>query len=207
METNPSDVFINCPFDESFADGFRALVFAVIACGFTVRCAREEDDGSETRIDKLYRIIQESRYGIHDISYVKIDPATKLPRFNMPFELGLFLAAKRYGSDGQKLKKCLIQDSEPFRYRQSISDLSGIDPWDHGGDPRRMVRNVNYFLNVSTKRLTIPSEEAVLSSYDRFMRALPTMLATKKIKLAHLGFVNYEALVISWVAADTSLAA
>ena len=34
-----SSVFINCPFDDAFAPGFQALVFAVIRCGFQVRCA------------------------------------------------------------------------------------------------------------------------------------------------------------------------
>lgn len=207
METSPGDVFINCPFDDSFTDGFRALVFAVVACGFTVRCAREEDDGSEMRIEKLYRIIQESRYGIHDLSYVTIDPVTKLPRFNMPFELGLFLAAKRYGPDGQKNKKCLVHDRDGYRFRQSISDLAGIDVTAHGDDPRRMVSNVRDFLKTAARRLTIPSRPAVLKSYDRFARALPKMALASKIKLSHLGFVDFEALVIAWVAADQSLAA
>jgi hypothetical protein len=206
METNPSDVFINCPFDESFADGFRALVFAVIACGFTVRCAREDDDGSEMRIDKLYRIIEESRYSIHDLSYVAIDPVTKLPRFNMPFELGLFLAAKRYGSDGQRLKKCLVHDRDGYRYRQSISDLSGIDVTAHGDDPTRMAGNVRDFLKTAAKRQTIPSRAVVLKSYDRFTRALPKIVSRSKINLVHLGFVDFEALVIAWVESDQSLA-
>jgi hypothetical protein len=88
------DVFINCPFDDDFAPGFRALVFGVIACGYRVRCAREVDDAAETRIEKLYRIIEQSRYGIHDISRTELDEASQLPRFNMPLELGMFLGAK-----------------------------------------------------------------------------------------------------------------
>ncbi len=205
METNPSDVFINCPFDESFADAFRALVFAVVACGFTVRCAREEEDGTEPRIEKLYRIIEESRFGIHDISYVKLDPITKLPRFNMPFELGLFLAAKRYGSEGQKLKKCLIHETEGYRYKDLISDLSGIDITPHGGDPRRMVGNVRDFLRSATRRSSIPTKDNVLKSYERFAKALPKIIARSRIKLAHLAFPEYEAYVIAWVQADVSL--
>jgi hypothetical protein len=47
------DVFINCPFDDAFASGFRALVFAVMACGFRARCARETDDGAQDRSQAL----------------------------------------------------------------------------------------------------------------------------------------------------------
>lgn len=68
------NVFINCPFDSDFGPGFRALVFAVIACGFNARCAREMDDASQTRIDRLYSIIEQSRYGIHDLSRTELDP-------------------------------------------------------------------------------------------------------------------------------------
>ncbi len=207
METNPSDVFINCPFDQSFADRFRALVFAVVACGFVVRCAREDDDGTENRIDKLYRIIQESRYGVHDLSYVRIDPVTNLPRFNMPFELGLFLAAKRYGADGQKLKKCLVQDTDAYQSRNSISDLAGIDVTPHADDPRRMVTNVRDFLHVATKRATIPARANVLASYDRFALGLPKLAEMSNASLSHMSFPDYEALVIAWVQEDANLAA
>jgi hypothetical protein len=42
------------------------------------------DDGSETRIDKLYRIVEASRFGIHDLSRTELDAVNNLPRFNMP---------------------------------------------------------------------------------------------------------------------------
>ncbi|CAN7633997.1 hypothetical protein [Mesorhizobium sp. LjRoot246] len=132
------DVFINCPFDVAFAPSFHALVFGVLACGFRARCAREMDDGAETRIDKLYRIVEESRYGVHDLSRTELDPINNLPRFNMPLELGLFLGAKRYGDDEQKKKRCLILDVAQYRYQQFISDLAGMDITAHQGVPRTM---------------------------------------------------------------------
>jgi hypothetical protein len=33
---------------------------------------------------------------------VQLDAANRLPRFNMPLELGLFLGAQEYGSGAQK---------------------------------------------------------------------------------------------------------
>ena len=101
------NVFINCPFDLVYKPLRDAMVFAIYDCGFIARCALEEDDSSEVRIDTIYNIIANCRYGIHDISRTE-DKSSKLPRFNMPLELGIFLGAKKFGIEEQKRKKCLI---------------------------------------------------------------------------------------------------
>lgn len=106
-------VFINVPFDRRYKKLFDALVFAVHDCGFLARSAREQDDGSQVRLDKLYEIIGECRFGIHDLSRTSIDTKHRLPRFNMPLELGIFLGAKRYGGAKQGRKSCLILEREP----------------------------------------------------------------------------------------------
>ena len=72
--TFPLHVFVNCPFDVEFDDKFKAMIFAISACGFKVRCAREMDDAGEVRLEKLYAIIGQSRFGIHDLSRVELDP-------------------------------------------------------------------------------------------------------------------------------------
>ena len=84
-------VFVNCPFDADYKPMFDAIVFAVTDLGLVARSAREEDDGGESRLVKIQRIIEECKYGVHDISAVELDSVNKLPRFNMPLELGLFL--------------------------------------------------------------------------------------------------------------------
>jgi hypothetical protein len=48
VQTSTDDVFINCPFDDAFAPTFRALIFAILVCGFRTRSARELDDGGQT---------------------------------------------------------------------------------------------------------------------------------------------------------------
>jgi hypothetical protein len=160
--TSPDDVFINCPFDREYAPTFKALIFAVYACSFRPRSARELDDGGQTRIDKLYGLIDECRYGIHDLSRTELDAANGLPRFNMPLELGIFLGAKRYGGAAQKSKRVLILDVEQYRYQKFISDLAGMDIHDHGGDARRALRETRDWLaNVS--RRTLPSADRVAS--------------------------------------------
>lgn len=196
------NVFINCAFDDEFAPGFQALVFAVSACGFSARCARELDDASETRIDKLYRIVEESRYGIHDLSRTELDPEHGLPRFNMPLELGIFLGAKRFGDDANRQKRSLVLDTERYRYQKFISDLAGMDIGEHGGDPRVIVSRVrDWLVNVSRRR-SIPPTAAILDSYDRFRVALPTIASSSGLDPTDLAYADFERLLLAWLKQD-----
>jgi hypothetical protein len=65
-------VFINCPFDAQFKPLFEAIVFAVLDCGLWPRCALEINDASQVRIDKVFNIIAECKYGVHDISRTEV---------------------------------------------------------------------------------------------------------------------------------------
>src|SRR5580658_4264166 len=121
-----TSVFINCPFDRDYEPIFLAIVFAVSDSGFTVRCALEADEGA-TRIDKIYSLIESCRFGIHDISRIERDPVNDLPRFNMSFEPGLFLGARRYGLPHHERKSCLVLETERYRYQKFLSDIAGQD--------------------------------------------------------------------------------
>ena len=57
---------------------------------------------------------------------MELDETNRLPRFNMPLELGLFLGAKSFSDEPrQKKKRCLILDSNPYRYQKFLSDIAG----------------------------------------------------------------------------------
>ena len=129
-EAYVDNVFLNHPLDSEFRPIRDAIVFAVHDCGFIARSALEASDASENRLEKIYRIIEESRFGIHDISRTELNE-TGLPRFNMPFELGLFLACKRFGGGRHRLKSCLVLDRTRYRYQQFLSDLAGADIESH----------------------------------------------------------------------------
>ena len=86
-------VFINCPFDEAYTSMMIAMLYAVYGSGFIPRSALEEDNGLQNRLDKIQKIIEACRYGIHDICRVELND-NNLPGFNMPFELGFFLEPK-----------------------------------------------------------------------------------------------------------------
>jgi hypothetical protein len=120
-------VFINCPFDTAYKRLFDCLVFTIIYCGYLARSALEIDDGSQVRIEKIFGIIEESQFGIHNLSRTELDDLSNLPRFNMPLELGIFLGAKRFGPGIQRKKYCLILDRSAYRYQKFISDIAGQD--------------------------------------------------------------------------------
>ena len=137
-------VFVNCPFDDEYKPLFNLTVFIVEVCGFSVRSALEESNSGESRIEKITRIIRESRFGIHDISRTESN-AAGLPRFNMPFELGLFLGMRSLGGT-QSQKVALILDRDRFRYQQFLSDLAGHDISHHDSRSDRLLGAVRDWL-------------------------------------------------------------
>lgn len=194
-----SNIFINCPFDNEYKDIFLAIVFSVFDCNFRARCALEEEDGGEVRIDKILRIISQCKHGIHDISRTELCKKTKLPRFNMPLELGIFLGAKKYGSSDQRKKTCLIMDRERYRYHKYISDIAGQDIKGHGNKPEQTIKIVTDWLRNASKRTTIPGGTIVAKRYNLFRKELPALCGAARITEDELGFNDYATLVSAWV--------
>jgi hypothetical protein len=201
LAPSPDDVFINCPFDQGYARSFSAIVFTIIACGFTPRNARELDDGVQSRLDKIVDLIRGCRYGIHDLSRTEPDPVHGLPRFNMPFELGLFLAARKFGGKAQSTKRALVFDIEPYRYQKFISDLNGIDVTAHNADPEVIVAKVrNWLANVSRRR--IAGERIVVEAFNRFALDLPARAAGAGFDPEAIPYVDFEYLVTDWLLSE-----
>lgn len=192
-------VFINCPFDSQYQGLFKAIVFTVSVCGFNPRCALEVDDGSQIRIEKIFNIIGDCRFGIHDISKTELDEATHLPRFNMPLELGMFLGAKRFGHEEQKEKVCLILDREKYRYQKFISDIAGQDIRAHGDEPRTAISIVRNWLRNAVPSLSLPGGESIGDRYGFFRRELPSLCRTLRISTGELTFVDYIWIVKTWL--------
>src|ERR1035438_9293344 len=193
------DVFLNCPFDSEYKPLFNAIIFAVHKLGFQARCALEVDDSGEIRVEKILRLIEQCRYGIHDISSVGLDRHTGLPRFNMPLELGLYLGCKRFGSDAQHRKVCLILDSEPYRYRAFISDIAGQDIHSHGNKPERAIAEVRDWLVAASGRRRLPGGADVADGYRKFLKGLPGLCAGFRRKLDTLTFADLSEMVDTWL--------
>ena len=192
-------VFINCPFTYDYQDFFRAIVFTTIRSGFEPRCALEADDGSENRFDKICRIVSGCRFGIHDISKTEPDPHSGLPRFNMPLELGLFLAAKRFGQTEQRKKKCIIFDRERYRYQKFISDIAGQDIHFHDGKPGVLIQKLAAWLRDEASDQRVPGGKAIAREFDTFASNIPVMCSTKHLDPAELTFQDFCKLAAEWI--------
>ena len=197
-----TDVFLNCPFDQQYKLRHDALVFAVHDCGFRARSAFEISDSGEIRIKKIVRIIRSSRFAIHDISRTQPDPVTRLPRFNMPLELGIFLGALWFGNQKQKRKRCLVLDKERYRFQQFVSDIAGQDISAHGNKIRTLIKAVRDWLNKMDKRTRIPGGARMFSRFQEFRVDLPILCASLGETPTTLDYNDYTTFVSRWLRAN-----
>jgi hypothetical protein len=195
-----NSVFINCPFDDDYWPMLEAVVFTVLACGFQPRSALEELDSGTVRLNKIERIIRACKYGIHDLCRVEPGAQTKLPRFNMPFELGLDIAAKTFGGDGLKNKRFLILDAAPYRYQRFISDISGQDIHCHDGSPDKAMDIARNWLRAVSRRGNIPGPIAIKALFAGFVEWLPEYCAENGFDRNDLLFVEYVEMARQWIA-------
>lgn len=195
------NVFINCPFDNAYNHLFEAIIFVVHDCGFIARCAREEDDAGDVRINKIMKIIDQCKYGIHDISKADLDLNTHLARFNMPLELGLYLGAQRYSptSHYNREKKAIVMDSDQFRYRNFISDLSGQDILGHNNSVGEIIIGVRNFLFTNSKRNTITGGNFIFDRFNEYLKGLPNFCDTLHWDRDRLTFIEYVTCVTEWI--------
>ena len=173
------------------------MVFTIFACDFIPRCAKEQPDSDDVRIDKIMHLIEISKYGIHDLS--RIETTNGLPRFNMPLELGLYIGCKKYGK--QRNKKYLILDSDAYRFKQFISDLGGQDIKSHENSPEMMVASVRDWLaNKGKKR--IPHASILWNKYQKFRLELPEICEKLEWTVGELNFLEYSETVTMWLKSD-----
>ena len=198
-------VFINVPFDRQYRKLFHALVFTVHECGFISRCALEGDDGSQVRMDKLYDIIRDCPLGIHDLSRTTLDSVNRLPRFNMPLELGVFLGAKRYGNSAQQKKSCLILERDRYRYHKFCSDISGQDVRAHNNNVHDAIASVRNWLRAARPGRRMPGGDAIAKRYYRFRLDLPRMCRVDQVDLREPPFLDYRMLVVGWQAENVEI--
>jgi hypothetical protein len=194
------NLFLNCPFDEAYRPVFEALVFAAFDCGYVPRCALEADDAGQVRVEKILAIIRGCRLGVHDISRTELDAANGLPRFNMPFELGLFVGAARFGAARhQRRKVCLVLDRERYRFQKFLSDIAGQDIREHSDDPERAIGALRAWLATLPRRDVLPGGATIAARYRRFRGDLPAVLSAAGVRPEEMVFADYTNFVSEWL--------
>jgi hypothetical protein len=93
-------VFLNFPYDASYERVFLALLAVLLSLGRKPRCTFEIADVGQGRVSRIFDRLESSAVSIHDLSRVG-SPA----RFNMPWELGLADAMRRYWGQHRELKR------------------------------------------------------------------------------------------------------
>lgn len=200
-----NQVFINCPFDNGYRPMFDAIAFAILACGFTPRSALEITDGGTPRIAIIVDLIRVCRLAVHDLSRIELSDGG-LPRFNMPLELGLWLGAGQFGDENHQHKKCLILDSEKFRYQKFISDIAGQDPAAHDDKPATVIRRVRDFLLTvwPDGAQALPGGAHIGQRFTEFQSVLPLLCADAHLTQDELTFIDRVRLARRWLAAVES---
>jgi hypothetical protein len=122
--------FCNFPFDDEYRPLYLALVASLVCAGQTPRSVLEIPPSAD-RLERILHLLEQCAFSLHDLSRVQVSPRG-LPRFNMPFELGLAAAlASRKGARHQ----FRLLEARPNRLQRSLSDLNGYEAFIHGATP------------------------------------------------------------------------
>ena len=174
MKRHRLNVFVNVPFDDDYAALFDALIFVLYACGYRARCALEESDSGDIRLDKLVQLMRISPRSVHDLSRIDLGK-NDLPRFNMPFELGMAIGARRFGGPRHRSDRIKIMVTQPYKLPAYLSDLGGNDPDAHNSDPAELIRIVRNFLDISPAGGPLPGPAKLIDTFEAFKAALPEL--------------------------------
>ena len=116
---------------------------------------------------------------LHDISRVELDDKRpRVPRFNMPFELGTAVGmAEHSGYD----HFWYAFEAKPWRALKSVSDLNGTEVYVHGGNAIGVFRCLINALARSWHRPTVLDLQAIYRDVRKAARKIQRDLATTSL--------------------------
>lgn len=171
VEPDQVAVFLNIPYDNGFQSLYLAYIVGLVHLGLQPRAALEISGGAR-RLDKIIELIQTCRYSVHDLSRVQLDKKSPhVPRFNMPFELGLAVAWE--STQTKDLHTWFVFEAVQYRLQKSLSDLNGTDPYFHQRKASNVFRELcNAFIRQNTQ----PTPEQMMQTYNKISRSLPDIM-------------------------------
>lgn len=194
------NVFINCPFDRFYVPLLQPLLFTVLYLDLTPLVSETKSSGN-IRVEQIKKLILRSKYSIHDISRSEVLEGKDLPRFNMPFEMGLDLGCQSFGKGKSAMKKSLVLEKTKYHYQRVISDIGGQDIENHNDNPEEMIRKVrNWFAAVLNTHQ--PSPALIWESYNDFLNNMNEQLKREsfsKDDIESLPVSNFIILAKKWV--------
>lgn len=192
-------VFINCPFTDDYKQLFHSIIFAVLSCGFRPRTAMEAGDAGDIRLEKIARLIAESAYSIHDLSAVELDDINQLPRFNMPFELGMVIGCKKIARARYARRPMLIMERTAYISQKCLSDIAGQDLRAHGGSVPRTINIVRGWLLQQSNRKNIPGHVRIQNAFNAFYEILPDLCNEAELEVDDIAYSDFVILAQQWL--------
>ncbi len=128
-----------------------------------------------------------------------MSPTSGLPRFNMPFELGLDLGARFFGSKRLRKKRCLVLEAQQHTNQKLISDIAGQDPKFHKNSPTEAIRIIRDWLQGASDRRTVPGPTRITARFSQFSQVIAAMATAAGLDRKELTFVDYAHLVEEWL--------
>ncbi len=170
-----SNVFINCPYDLEYQPLLKALIFTLLYLELEPKLS-QTTSSSTIRINQIKQYIRSSKYSIHDLSRSKALKQNELPRFNMPYELGLDIGCAEYGGKKFSSKRALILETDKYHYQKVLSDIAGQDIENHDNDPKTLVQKVRNWISANQSETNVPGASEIWAAYGEFQDALGTTL-------------------------------
>jgi len=110
--------------------------------------------GPIARLERILDLLRACPYSFHDLSRVQL--VARVPRFNMPFELGLAVAAA-----STRKHQWFVFEARHYRLQRTLSDLNGQDPYVHFERPRRLLTQLSNALVRAQRQPTFDDLNAV----------------------------------------------
>ena len=164
-------VFINLAFDRDHEWLYLALIAGLSALGFIPRSVLQVPADGQIRLKRLHDVLRECGSSVHDLSCVDISGG--VPRFNMPFELGLAVAIKL----ADRRYRWFVMEARRHRLLRSLSDLNGHDPFIHEGKPTGVLRALR---NAFRTQRTPPRLEALVRVHRELSKAAQRLKAAQR---------------------------
>ena len=142
------------------------MIAGLVALGRQPVCALAAPDTGKGRLRRILDLIARCDLSIHDLS--RVQRARGVPRFNMPFELGLCCAVARF----RRGHRYYVFEEQRHRLSKSLSDLGGYDPQVHGGTPRGIARALLNCLGTTRRAPTIGQMTSLGENLEELTRRL-----------------------------------
>jgi hypothetical protein len=165
-------VFLNYPYDNSYASLGLAMQFGVVAAGLLPVCAKDLTTPDRSRIEMLVDAISNCHYSVHDLSRSSGEGPLNLARMNMPIEMGMALFHALATQRSQH--RCAFFVATPHDYHAFASDLAGLDPRCHENDDLALLSYLYEWLRAVVPQTLMSSQPmiAVQQKYSEYKATL-----------------------------------